>query len=932
MNILSRNRPVGLVVGAAGFIGSYLVEELLSKGIQIIGVDDFSSGGRDNLYESGRDKNFQLISEPPELLGSLQLPRLDYAVFCLNESVNSFKFQQYLKAFVDLCKKHHSKIAFCSSIDLYDVCKENLTNLRFGEKMLAEATVAKKINIRVVRLVAVFGPRMHFQDHDPIIRLIKSAVLGKLNQQATPLEFTTRALYVKDAVQLLIKALMHGSTAQKIYDGVALSPIKVSEIKQVLLDPLWYGEKGFKPTQLPPWPTPNLHKTCKELSWKPTTDIVSALKETLVYFELHKDRVPLDLAPEKKSSGESEKQEEIGEKGDGEIPKTKKTYSFPQVNRKELRYKIITLVGAAVIFYTLIFPILRFSFAAWMLRIHFENSLQQMTVGNFSGAERESADAKDNAQYLNQFMEKLVFLQNIDLLRNYYQVAATTIDVADKAAEANYHTMVGAKLLASGLAVISGEEAGDIIKILNDAKTELDTADSTAGEVSANLSNPHFISQMPKGLTATLTNLQNISSAYRKTIDLGRSLTYLLPAAIASDGTKSYLVVLSDNRVLRPGGGALRSFVEITFDHGRLLQIKGDSVENLDRQFSGQITPPVELKTDLGENNWRLKDASFDLDFPTSAHNIAWFYSKESGHKVSGVIAIDLSSMSKFLQAIGPVKVNSMAEEITDNNLAVKIPIGREGNQVATEALTALVERVFYLSKQNWVKLAKNSNEALNQKHLLVYLTDPALFSYLVSSHLAGEVTPQEKAKVGERDGFLALSETNMSQGQDSTTIDRSVTLQSRIDLSGLVSHKLTINYAASDKLLSKYVNRLKVYLPTGVKLIKTSWGGKTLKEASPFSDYGRLGYSWLLELGVGEQKQLVMEYQDADPVKFENKELKYQLYLVKQPGQASIPVDFKLTFPPEYKAFTSLPIGLGEVSVKSDFTEDQTFSVTLKQ
>lgn len=909
MNILSRNRPVGFVVGAAGFIGSYLVEELLAKGIQVIGVDDFSTGKRENLHESSRNKNFQLISESPEFLANVELPRLDYAVFCITESAGSLKFYQSFKAFLEICKKYHSKIALVSSINLYDTGKDGLANLRSAEKMLAEAAVSKKVNARVVRLAAVYGPRMNFRDNDPIIRLIKSAVSGKLNQESTPLEFTTRALYVKDAVELLIKAIMHGSTAHKIYDGAATSPVKVSEVKQVLLDPLWYGEKGFKPTDLPPWPTPNLNKTGKELSWKPATEIVSALKETVAYFELHKDLIPPDPAPEKKLINESEKDEEKDKNREQETVKIKKTYSFPKINGSAIKHKIISLIGGAIIFYVLVFPILRFGFAAWMLKTNFQGSIQQMSAGNFTEGEKEANDAIDNARYLHKVMEQLVFVQKIGLLKNYYAAIDGTVNIANKAAEANYHTVAGAKLLALGLSVISGEKEGDTLKILNDAKTELDAADSGIGEVSANLADPNFTKQLPGRFTATLTNFQNISSSYWETIKLGRSLAYLLPEIIALDGEKSYLVVLSDNRVLRPGGGLLKSYVEVTFNRGKLQKIKGDSVENVG-----------------------LKDAAFDLDFPASAHNIAWLYSKESGHKVSGVIAMDLFSMSKILQAVGPVKISSLGEEISGSNLALKIAIGREGNRAATEALTALIERIFYLSKQNWVVLAKNSDEALNQKHLLVYLTDPALFSYLVSSHFAGAIDLAEKEKAGERNEFLALSETNMSAGQDATAIERSLTLHSKIDLSGLVSHKLTVNYTASDKLLGKYVNRLKIYLPMGVKLIKATWGEQTPKEISPFSDYGRTGYSLLLELGVGEQKQLVMEYQDASPVKFENNQLKYQLDLVKQPGQVSMPMDFKLAFPPEYKALTNLQTGLGEVSLKSDLAQDRIFTLTLKQ
>ncbi|MDD2822608.1 MAG: DUF4012 domain-containing protein [Candidatus Daviesbacteria bacterium] len=934
MNNLSRNKPVAFVVGAAGFIGSSLVECLLGKGIQVVGADDFSTGRRNNLIEANKDKGFQLISQSLSNVSDLVFPRLDYAVFTITEDISKDRFGATLKNFLDICSTNTPKIILVSSINLYD-SKDESDNLKLAEKKLAEIARDSKINARIVRLSAVFGPRMNFRDTDPITRLIKSAATGKLNQEQTPLEFTTRALYISDAVDLIVKAIMHGSTAQKIYDGAMIEPVKVSEIKQLLMDPVWYEEKGFTPTELPPWPTPNLNKTIKELSWKPHTSIIKALKETMAYFKENADEIPKEVVEEKKSSvpwqfskledeDTQQKSEPIHEK------KLKKGIIIPKVNTNSIKQKTISIVGLVVIFFALVFPILRVGVSAYEIKVHLENSIKQTSLGNFNEAVREADQATGDITYLKDSFDSLSFIKNVGILKTPYEAIEQSLGLAFKAVSANLHTVLGVRYMAGGFAVISGEKEGDSTSLINSAKAEVYEADNEIGQVSASLNDVSYVNKIPTIFQQELKTLDEKITLYRQTINLGKTLVDLLPAVITKEGEKSYLIVLQDNRVLRPGGGQIRSYVVVTFNNGKLKEIKGDLVENLDSSYEGKIDPPIELKNDLGESNWRLKDASFDLDSPTSAKNIVWFYGRESGIPVSGLVALDLESVSKLLAAVGPLNIGNKGEEVTSTNIYQKVPLTREGNQVSVDILRVLVERIFYLSKQNWVVLAKNSEESLSQKHLTLYLTDPNAFSYLSSNGWTGSMPVQTKEKIGERQEFLSLSETNNSQGQSSTSIERSANLESSLDKNGLVSHKLTVNYSATEKLTSPYKTRLKVYLAGGTKMLKSTWGGKIIKDISPFSDYGKSGYSILLELGVGEQKQLVLEYQDLLAVKFEQNNLKYQLNIVKQAGQQAIPFNFKLTFPENIKAESKYKNGLGEVLVADQISQNKTYEVIL--
>src|SRR5437899_3020993 len=96
MIMLSRNTPVALVVGAAGFIGSFLCQELLAKHLQVVGVDNLSTGRQENLAEASRSKLFHFLNQSAADPLPIGLSRLDYAFFLLPEDLPT---HEYIRAF-----------------------------------------------------------------------------------------------------------------------------------------------------------------------------------------------------------------------------------------------------------------------------------------------------------------------------------------------------------------------------------------------------------------------------------------------------------------------------------------------------------------------------------------------------------------------------------------------------------------------------------------------------------------------------------------------------------------------------------------------------------------------------------------------------------------------------------------------------------------
>src|SRR2546423_8117677 len=55
---MGQNEGTCLVTGAAGFIGSHLVDRLLGLGFRVVGVDNLVLGKRENLAQAGKHPNF----------------------------------------------------------------------------------------------------------------------------------------------------------------------------------------------------------------------------------------------------------------------------------------------------------------------------------------------------------------------------------------------------------------------------------------------------------------------------------------------------------------------------------------------------------------------------------------------------------------------------------------------------------------------------------------------------------------------------------------------------------------------------------------------------------------------------------------------------------------------------------------------------------
>lgn len=913
--LLSRNQPVALVVGAASFLGSHLTDKLLELNIQVVGVDDLNLSDKKNLRKATEDKNFHLIIESPDNLG-LDLARLDYI----------FIFQSgNLDKILTLFKEHKSRSLLVSSIDLYE--KNNGKELilqREAERKIANFAGEHNLNARVLRMGPVFGPRMDFKRKDPVISLIQQSLLGDL-QKEYQLEFSSRALYVQDAIDLIVKTIFAGSTAQKIFDGVLPNPVKVSEVKMVLLDPLWYENRDFTPSELPPWPTPNLAKTAKFLNWSPKAKLVASLRETLSYFKENEVYVP-EIEEEKPQNLDQEKKENLEAfKADHEETKQKKGKSLPKFSINLSKIYLILLIS--LVTYAVVWPILLLGWSFVDFKFQLNEAFANLEKGEFDQGLNNANQANADVLTIKSIFEQLEPVRKTGLFKNQFESGDNLLSLAVLSTAATNSIILGTQSLLQSIKAVTGELAESPSLYFNLAQVELTTA-------SENISRAEV-------LTQTTGLLSNKLSQYSKLVNRALALSILLPKVVAMESKKNYLVLLQNNMELRPGGGFIGSFAKVTFEGGKLKKLTVNDIYAIDGQLNIHVEPPKEIKEDLGQKDWYLRDSNWESDFPTAARQVEWFYSKETGETVEGVVALDVSAMQELLSVIGPLELADYNEKITSDNLFSRAVTHAElsffpGSQAKKSFLTALsselLNKIFFLPQSNWPGIISSLGKSLDEKHISVYLNDPKLFSYLDSEGWA-HALPRQSNQNASRD-FLSLVEANLGANKVNYYLTRNYNLETVVGKDGDIKHRLRINYtngSPSDTFPGgKYKNRMRMYLPFGTKLSRVLWGETNItKDVSSFVDFGRSGYSFLLELEAKEQKTLVLDY--AVPVKLEFKEGKasYRLDIIKQAGILKDPLQWKISFPLSYQVLNqSQALSPQEQIITTDLSTDRSFEV----
>lgn len=302
-----------LVTGGAGFLGSHLCTRLIHEGHEVIAVDNFYTGNKDNIIHLLNNPRFELIRHDVTFPLYLEVDEI-YNLACPASPIHyQYDPVQTTKTSVHgainmlgLAKRLKAKILQASTSEVYGdptihPQKEDYwgnvnpigirscydEGKRCAETLFFDYWRQHQIRIKVARIFNTYGPNMHPNDGRVVSNFIVQAIKGEPLTIFGDGTQTRSFCYVDDLIDGLVKLM---NSSNDITGPINLgNPHEFSMIELANLVIEFTNSKSkinfcLLPEDDPKQRQPEINLAKCQLKWEPNIELNDGLKKTIEYF------------------------------------------------------------------------------------------------------------------------------------------------------------------------------------------------------------------------------------------------------------------------------------------------------------------------------------------------------------------------------------------------------------------------------------------------------------------------------------------------------------------------------------------------------------------------------------------------------------------------------------------------------------------------
>ena len=311
---MSLTRKRVLVTGGAGFLGSHLCERLVARGDDVLCVDNYFTGRKDNVANLLGNPRFETLRHDVTFPLYVEMDEI-YNLACPASPIHyQFDPVQTAKTSVigainmlGLAKRTHAAVLQASTSEVYgdpivhpqtEDYRGNVNPLgpracydegkRAAETLFFDYRRQHRVRIKIARIFNTYGPRMHPDDGRVVSNFIVQALQGKPITLYGDGSQTRSFCYVDDLVEGLIRLMDTPDevTGPVNFGNPAELPMRALAERVIALT------GSASPITTLPLPEDDPMQRCPDiglarrlLGWEPAVGLDAGLTRTITYFD-----------------------------------------------------------------------------------------------------------------------------------------------------------------------------------------------------------------------------------------------------------------------------------------------------------------------------------------------------------------------------------------------------------------------------------------------------------------------------------------------------------------------------------------------------------------------------------------------------------------------------------------------------------------------